>query len=335
MSDGRLDGLEIWLVGGEELAAATASACGITALSPLDAPAAWPRERRPDFLLVEGRERLGEGWAGEGLASLLALCERLGIPRLLWITESPFDPALLPLCPRFTRVFSSDRDHGHELRAAGAREPSLLWPGTALPVATGEANGPGSRPDPIVWLGGWRDEWPAAWQERLLAILEAARPLGLRIADPNAAAALPGELKRCVDPAPPASAQSALRRARVTIAADPASSAPHIAPRAAFDAIACGSAVVTPHAFATPFDFSEGRREEGTWRELVPVVADGETAERELRALLEDEPRRESAVRRCARIVANNHTHTHRIATLASAAGVKVVPEADANPAHR
>jgi hypothetical protein len=335
LSRGSLQELDVWLVGSAELMRATSRVCRVAGPGPDDEWKALLRSHAPDFLLVEGVESLPAPWVGR-LDGLLAACEELATPSFLWITASPCDPAFLRICPRFTRTFSVDRDQRTLLLRAGARAPSLLWPGTSIPIATEQApKGTESGRTRVVWLGGWRREWPAAWRARLLAILDAAHPHGLWIAGPVEPGELPASLQGCVDPASPLDAEAALRRARVTIAADGTSAAPQLAPRVAFDAMACGSAVVTPHAFAAIFDFSRGTWGSNSWRSLAPVVSDHETAATEIDRLLANEERLDEDTQLCRRIVRFNHTHAHRIATLASAAGIHVPPNAAPNTAHR
>ncbi len=312
---------------------ATGAVCRVTSLAHDEDWPARLRDRRPDLLLVEGVEILAAPWA-DRLEALIAACEAEAIPRFLWITASRLDPTFR-LCRRFSRIFSVDRDHLHMLRTASRHSPSLLWPGTTIPVtAEPERAAEEVRPDPVVWLGAWRSDWPEGWRMRLLSILDAAVPHGLRIVAPADPGALPADLQRCIDPDPRPDTEARLRRAKVVVATDPAGTTPRFAPKVAFDAMACGAAVISPHTFAAVFDFSRGTRFHSSWRELIPPVPDRNAAAAEFERLLTDDAIYADTVQTCRRIVAYNHTHAHRIASLASAAGIRLIPDATADPAH-
>jgi len=318
-----LANLRIGLVGSEELADGLGSTCSVENLSP-GAPLAAVH-----LVLVEGLERIDPRWERE-LPPLLEACEAAGIASVLWITASPFDPAYLRCCSAFARVFSADPGQLPALAAAGARLPAPLLPATALPVEDSPPVDTSRRPDPVVWLGGWRDEWPEAWRARLNAVLSAAAPFGLRIAGPVDPEVLPPSL-RAHATGDGSAGPDALRGARVAIGADAASASPGLVPGVVFDAAACGAAVVCPHdanlaasylALAPPGTPGTASGE----GKLVRPVHDGASAAQAIGDLLGDDRARERIVRDCRRIVALNHTLAHRMATIASVAGYRLVP---------
>ncbi|HMJ73577.1 MAG TPA: glycosyltransferase [Solirubrobacterales bacterium] len=314
--------LSVWLAGSDELAASLRTVCEVNVLHPAD----W-HERLQDahasFLLVEGNNAAEARWETE-LDRLLEACEGAGIPRLLWFTSSPTGPRLLARCGRFDQVLAAERWQVPELEAAKAAEPTTLWPATALPI-DGAA---GDRSDPVVWLGGWSRDWPADWQERLASVLRGASQRGLRIVPVADLDGLPGDLQECVDTGEPRDPRAAMRRAKVVIGADPVVGSSTFVPAVVFDAAACGAAVLTPHDFVTIHEMAVGKVAEGTWRNMVPIVHDGEITVEELDRLLDDEQYRIEVVGHMGRIVANNHTYAHRVATLASAARYSVVYDA-------
>lgn len=312
-----LEDLNVWLLGSEELTEAITSVCWAWIPAPRADWATSLRERRPNFVLVEGVARL-TALRRDRLDELLDICDAQEIPCFLWIVASPFDPEFLRLAPRFSRVFSMDLDHLPALREAGARSPARLWPGTATPDEADEPAGTvAPSADPVVWVESRQDGWPETWRRKVASILEGAGEHGLKIVAPED----PGLLGH-------------LRHAKVAIATDPAGSTPGFAPRVAFDAMAHGTAVVTPHAFAAVFDFSLGGWRQSSWRELVSVATDRGTASSAIDLLLSDERLYDEMVETCRRIVAFNHTQAHRVATLASAAGVRLAPDVLSDPAH-
>jgi len=318
-----LANLRVGLVGSEELADGLGSTCSVQSLSPGGPLGAV------HLVLVEGGERIDPRWERE-LPPMLEACEAAGIASVLWIATSPFDPAYLRCCSAFTRVFSADPGHLPALAAAGANLPAPLLAATALPVEDSPPGDTVRRSDPVVWLGGWREEWPEAWRARLSAVLTAAVPFGLRIAGPVDPQALPPNL-RAHAKGGGNTGPDALRRARVAIGADATSDSPGLVPGVVFDAIACGAAVVCPHDANLPASYlalappgTPGTASGGG--KLVRPVHDGASAREAIGELLGDDRRRETIVRDCRRIVALNHTLAHRIATIASVAGYRLIP---------
>lgn len=325
--EAELSKLDVWLIASSDLIQATSSLCQATVINPED----WQDQlldRRPSFALVEGREHLAEAWVYQ-LGEFLKRCEQENIPRFLWITASPFDPGLLQHLPHFSRVFTVDWDQRADLTNAKARNPSLLWPGTTLSYTEKQPPGPGERPEQILWSGGWRSDWPETWRNRLLLLLEAAAEWDLRVAASTGSEQLPRSLLTHIDDTPSLHLNAQLLRARIVIAADTRSPSPSLAPRVAFDAMMSGAAVITPHSFALPYSFSQGSGRNGRpWQSLAPTVVDRETAASAIDRFLTDDDFSTKAVNECRDIVRFNHTHAHRLATLASAADIRVVHSA-------
>lgn len=325
--------LRIWLVGSRRLASSLATICNVTAPQEENWQAALKDGDLPAFLLVEAGG-LTTG-TGEGRASMSELellldgCERAAVPRFVWIRDAPISSLDMELIARFDRVFTADRDQLPALEAAGIAAPSLLWTATTLTSDGVMSTDAAARPEPVVWLGGWREEWPPAWRERLTSVLRGAAQRGLRIYRTDGTIAVPGDLMECVvDLGAAADRIALLRRARVVIGADPLVGRPGFTPEVVFDAIACGAAVVTPHDFLSMHDFGIGGTRNVPWRNLIPIVHDGDVTVEEIDRLLQDDQLRREIVEHARRIVVNNHTYAHRLATLASAANLRSIPSA-------
>lgn len=319
-----LDEVSVWLVGSERLRYALGTVCHVEPLEPGD----WRQhlaERSADFLLVEGTERFDNSWLGE-ISELLKACEGAGVTRMLWITSSPFDPSCLMHGERYSRGFAAGVTQLRLLLEAGFRDPSLLWNATALPVDDRPVPETAARPNPVVWLADWREESSPAWRERLLSILRPSAEWGLSIIGLDDPDLLPPDLRRHVRPA--ASRQDALERARVVVAADPTMATGDLVPSVLFDAIACGAAVISPTAVGSIWDFCAGGTQGVAPRDLILAARDSKSAELELHRLLSDDVLREQTVHACRRVVAYNHTYANRLATLASAAGLPLIPNA-------
>jgi hypothetical protein len=326
-------------VGSERLNSALAGICAARALRPSDWRPHWP-DRAPDLLLIEAADGIEAQWGAE-LDALLAHCDVQGVPRLLWIGISPLTPYWLERCAGFNRVFTMDVGQIEPLEASGARAPAPLWPATALPIAEATSTGAGDRPYPVAWLGGWRSDWPATWTRRLTSILRGAAECGLRIFEAGPMDGLPADLQPCLTGRDGDDAEAVLRGAKVVVCADAAIGSATFAPAVVFDAAACGATVVTPHRFANRYDFGVKLKDEATrggaydtdassnpfW-DLVPYVADRDTALERLALLLGDDSLREESARHLRRIVHHDHTYANRLATLASAAGHRLAPDA-------
>jgi Glycosyl transferases group 1 len=309
--------LRVWAVGGDGPAGVLASACRMEVLSP----GAWRgRTDAPHFLLVEAHGEAPVGW-GDELSELLGACGTAGVPRLLWITAGPHEPSCLECVESFDRVFTVDGEGLPALAEAGAREPSLLRAATALPVDPRLVRGTADRPHPVVWLGGWNQAWGEGWRERVTAILRAAADRGLRIVGVERPDLLPADLRQCVSAGSPGARREELEGARVAIGIDPVSSSRHVTPAAVFDAIAAGAAAISPHSYGLSDLFGRD----------LPPVHDRDSAAAALDLLLTDDRAREARVTPCRALVARNHTAAHRLATLASAAGHRLVPDASAD----
>jgi hypothetical protein len=323
-----LSELRIWLVGGKRLAAALSAICHVDVLRPTK----WRREIKgvchPAFLLVEAGDESEAAW-GKELDGLLERCKRETVPRLLWATGSALESYWLERCGHFSRVFAGDRAELAGLRAAGATLPSVLWPAATCGIAQPQPIAGGQRTDTVLWLGGWRREWPATWRERLASVLRGAARRGLHIVAEASLEGMPRDLGSCLrDTTDTLRRETALRGARVVIGADPVIGSPTFAPAVVFDAVACGAAPITPHEFFTIHDFGVGDVKGPNQKDLVPVVRDGDTTAAEIDRLMGDDSLYDEVIRHLRLIVSNNHTYVHRLATLASAVGYRVSPDA-------
>ncbi|HEX6688973.1 MAG TPA: glycosyltransferase, partial [Solirubrobacterales bacterium] len=151
---------------------------------------------------------------------------------------------------------------------------------------------------------------------------------GLRIVASGELEGLPPDLGDRIAPSPPAESRAAaLCRAKVVIGADAEIGSATFAAPVVFDAAAAGAAVITPHEFATIHDFGVGGMGPRT-QNLIPIVKDGDGVRAEIDRLLADDLRHGEIVSHLQRIVAHNHTYRHRLATLASAVGYRLTPDA-------
>ena len=320
--------LRLWSVGSERLERALEPICEAVPLAPASWREVAQRSGRPAFLLVEAHPGLERSWDGE-LDGLLAACEDAAVPRLLWHAGAELDGAWLARCRRFTRAFDMDRGRLARLEAAGAPAPSPLWPAAASHEAAPKRPATRGAAPPVLWLGGWRPEWPAEWRERLAAVLRGAAASGLRIVADATVDGLPADLLPHLDErATPADRAAAIRDARIAIAADPVVGSVSFAPPVAFEAAGAGRAVITPHEFANVHDFGAGALRGAGQTNLMPTTTGERDTAAEIERLLADERLYEETVGHLRRIVLNNHTHEHRLATLASAAGHRMVPDA-------
>lgn len=320
--------LRIALAGSRRLGCGLAAACDVEELSSQG----WREQiadRRPHILLVEGGEGVGSAWAEE-LDGLLASCGQERVPRMLWVTGASVDPVLLNLWEHFDRAFAVGIEPLMRLIEAGFSVPSLLWLATALPVDDLPVADTSSRADSVVCVGGWGRDCTAEWRDRLIEILRAAIPHGLRILDFAEPRALPSDLRSHLDVAASGRRAEALRRAKLTIAAEGAAPVELVVPEIVFDAAACGAAVVSPGTLGSALDFWTAEPP----HRLIPEVRSREEAAAAMDHLLGDDQFRERVVHDCRRVVAYNHTYAHRAATLASAAGYRLIPDAPARSAH-
>jgi glycosyltransferase involved in cell wall biosynthesis len=256
------------------------------------------------------------------MADLCGGCERAGVPSVLWITGAELTPGLLADAPLFDRVFSVDPLHIQPLEEAGCREPAPLPLATALPFDGEAPRDASQRPIPIAWIGGWRDRWSPGWQRVVTAVLGVAAERGLQVVGLPDSEVLPAELRRCCRALPP-TRERILGEARLVLGIDREHESRHVVPGVVFDSIAAGAAVVSPHGYGVRTEF----------RDAVPVVS-GEPDRDVLERLLDDDELWEQTVRRCRRFVAHNHTYSHRLATIMSGIGCRVVPDATEFPAH-
>lgn len=318
--------LSLWLIGGDEMAASLRTVCDVEVLRP----DSWEGRLNGDdraFLLVEGNAAVATAW-DETLDPFLETCDNAGIPRLLWFTSSAIGQWWPARCGHFDQVFAAERWQVPELEAAGVREPSTLWPGTPCPLHPEPRLDAEERADSVIWLGGWNRAWPVDWRARLAAVLRGAEKRGLRIVPVAELDGLPSDLQGCVAAAEADSdPREALRHTKVAIGADPVVGSPTFVPPVVFDAAVCGAAVLTPHDFVSVHEMAIGDIADGSWRNMVPIVHDGDITVEELHRLLDDDQYRIEVVRHMRQIVANNHTFAHRVATLASAAGHRVLHE--------
>lgn len=318
----RLRDFRMWVASHRRLAEQFADFCDARRVGGrAELPAGHPAH----CLLVEDR------WICDSNAcdvnALLAACGTAGVPRLLWARESPLRSEALAFGAEFERAFSVDVDSMGVLAGAGCRDPSPLPEASALgssvvPMPIEE------RPLGVVWLGGWNADWPAEWRSRLARILVAAAPFGLQIFGVSAPSVLPREVRECAVAEGWGSSTSLLSSARLAIATDPAIGLEGAAPAVAFDAAACGTAVASPHARGlVAAGFWSLVKGEGIKTDVALLLTDDIDVGGEIERLLADPSERQQMAQRARRLMLNNHTYGHRVATIASAVGWRVVPD--------
>jgi hypothetical protein len=321
-------GLTVAFVGSDRLATLLAPSCEAVLPVSQEWKSVTP-PALPDLLLVEtpGEDELSP-WSREALtdpdgplAELLALCRQNGVPSALWATLDHASIApFLGLAPLFDERYIADPESATVVaRAVPDRPPPGVLPWAMQPAIHAPPSA-GQRDHRPLYLGGWRSDWPDTSQRVLRTLLDAALPHGLRIAVPaGVAAAFPAEYAGAVEEAGVDVAREVelMQRAPVVIAFDRAIEARTFVPRIAFEAVACGAAVI-------------GRPNWGMSHYLGDTTAraaGSAEAEEQYALLLSDEAARLERVRTGQGFLALAHTYDHRLATIASGLGRRLVPE--------
>lgn len=251
----------------------------------------------PDFLLVDS------GWVhdpanGAGAArELLGRWRERGLPAAYWFTG---DRGTMSdddeVAADFDVIAVADPEAAPLLAARASVRTTILplacplFPDRVMPVS--------ERPIEVVLVEPRENGLPP--NPVLEAVVEAAEAYGLQrlAADSD-------------------SLNDALQRAKVTIIATPVGQSQLFAPEVTYRAVGLGSLALTAPYRAFQF---------GALRDAVTPAKNSEQAQAELERLLRSEADQSEMQRAGRDIVGNGHLYAHRVATLASALGRRVLP---------
>lgn len=284
----------------------------------------------PHLLLIESsglrRQPAGGGPLDddkvERAAELIARAERAGASTVLWetaLSRRIMTPTML--MRMVGHLFVADPEAGAPLteRLQGRRPMQLPLAAQNIP-----ADPPGfdDRLQQVAFLGRWHSGFSGRLKGEMEAILDAAADHGLEVLQSERDAGKTGLPERFAPfvrrVSSAGDAVQAFADSRVVVGFDPANNGRLFVPQITFEALASGAAVIAPnHA---------GIRR--LLRYSLFVTKDRHDAEEAIQRLLGsgDEWTELSDLGR--RAILNAHTYSHRLATIASAAGLRLVPEA-------
>jgi hypothetical protein len=258
----------------------------------------------------------------ERAVELVGWCEGRGIPSILWET-SPRREIATPrsLLRSADHLFVADPDAVARLGERLGRAPMQL----PLAVQSFPEDSPalGERDHAVGFLARWPSKFSGRLRGELDEILAAAEGHGLIIFQPEQEGdetGLSEHLRALVTPVRSAEeAIASFRNCRVVVAFDPCNRSRMMVPQLAFEALGSGSATLIPNHPGT-------RR---LLRHAAAVATTRGQADAALETLLRDEKEWITASRLGRRVIQHAHTYSHRLATVASAAGFRVVPARD------
>jgi hypothetical protein len=284
----------------------------------------------PHLLLIESsglRAQLGGGGPldeekVERAGELIAWAERHGVSTTLWETALKRRIKTPTILMRMVEhLFVADPEAGEPLteKLKGRRPMQLPL---AAQTVTAEVPVFGDRSHQVAFVARWPANFRGRFREELEAILDVAADHGLVIFRSDRAGsddALPERFSSFVRPiSSAAEAVEAFADSRMVVGFDPANIGRLVVPQLTLEALAAGSVVIAPnHA---------GIRR--MFRYSALVTKDHEEAKEGIERMLgsEDEWSEMSDLARKA--ILHAHTYSHRLATIASAAGLRVVPAA-------
>jgi Glycosyl transferases group 1 len=284
----------------------------------------------PHLLLIESSglraQPGGEGALAdekvERAAELVAWAERGGISTALWETalmrqiQTP-----TPLLRSVKHVFVVDPEAAEPLteKLEGRRPMRLPLAAQTVPI---DVPGYGDRSNQVAFVGGWPAGFKGRFKEELEAILDVAADHGLvifRSERDGTSDALPDRFSSFVrSMSSAAEAVEAFADSRMVVGFDPANSGRSAVPQLSLDALAAGSVLVAPNHAGTRSMF----------RYTSLFAKDREEAKEAIGRVLGSEKEWSEMSEVGRRAILHAHTYSHRLATIASAAGFRVVPEA-------
>lgn len=283
----------------------------------------------PHLLLIEAgglrRHRGGTGPIAdekvERAQELIAWCESENVPTALWETslQRRIDTPTT-LMARVGRVFVADPDATAPLaEELGGQRPAQLP--LAAQVVPDASPGFDEREIEIAFLGHWAAWFKGPQREQLEMILEVARQHGLVVFHREEAREdyqLPDSLSPFLRTVPTdRNATEQFRNSRLVIAHDPRNHGRLMIPQVTFDALASGAVVIAPNNLGM-------RRVVG---HIVLRLETRDEAEKEIEGMLGDGKEWAKQSKRSRTATLNAHTYANRVATIASAAGYRLLPE--------
>ena len=290
---------------------------------------AGPEPAPPHLLLIEASGlRRRPGGTGpiaddkvERALELIAWCESVGVPTALWETslQRRIDTPK-SLMNKVDHIFVADPEAvGALAQDLDGRRPAQLP--LAAQVVPEAAPAFDEREHQIVFSGRWASWFKGSQREQLEMILEVASGHGLVIFDRETDREdyrLPESFSPFAVPVPTDRyAIEQFRNSRLVIAYDPRNHGRLMVSQVAFDALASGAAVIAPNNLRL-------RRVLG---HIVIRLKTRDEAEREIKRLLENEKEWTEESSRSRTAALHAHTYPNRIATIASAAGYRLLPE--------
>lgn len=287
-----------------------------------------PNRDLPHLLLIESsglrKQPRGVGPLADEMVEraleLLDWCGREGVPAALWETflrrriNTP-----LSLMEGAPKLFVADPEAVEPLaQQLGGRRPMQLP--LAAQVIPEERIPFAERKIEVAFLGRWAEWFSGHRREELEAILDAAAQRGLVIfghEEDREDYLLPERfLPFAVTVPSDRRGIESFRDARIVVGLDPRNHGRLMVPQVVFDALAAGSAVISPNHTGL-------RRLVG---HITVLLRSREEAEREMDRLLGDEGEWGWMSERARNAILNAHTYKHRVATIASAFGLRLVP---------
>jgi hypothetical protein len=280
------------------------------------------------MLLVESSA--ARDWGGEDADSeeqvkrvveLLDWCEAEGVATAFWETI-PWPRITAPpsLLERFQHRFVADPGAVVPLaEQLGGQRPMQLP--LAAQVIPQSASGFEQRAHSVAFFAARPDRMVRKWQKGLETVLDAAARHQLAILEREGKRekSLPERLARFSTPAgSDHEAIELLQGSRIAIGVDPRNEASLMVPQLAFDASAAGAVVLVPRYMRGVIRL---------FRYTSVSVRTREETEGEIDRLLGDCSEWKKLSTDARNAILNAHTYSHRIATIASAAGHRLVPE--------
>lgn len=273
---------------------------------------------RADLLLVESAalERGPKGVLSEQAVAEIARSFRAArVPTAIWLTSTrDAGTATKSLLEPFDHVFAVHQ-YAVDLAADAAhKRPAVLMPAAspkALAVDAKEKTG-------VAYMGGYSARWSPQSRALIETYLRVSLTSGLRIiavrgSEPHG---LPRRYSRRVQVVDtPARAVEAMSRFRALIAPAPVQEAESV-PEAVMDAIAARVRVIMPSNVAASMALPRMVRFAGPGNDLVEALEE----------CTRQDKRYERYVSGGRRFIQHTHTYSHRLATVAAAAGFRVFP---------
>jgi len=307
----RASQLRVALLTGERLSESMRGSC-TSLYVPKDLSDSWLRKAQPHLLLAEADAKGIHGIDQEALTRITGSFAAAQIPSALWVTEGGGAAILAGILESFDHVFAGDPRIAESLMAATATRPIVL-PHAA---AAGGVQGGPARGEGVAYVGGYPKRWALRTRELADAVLKASMPLGLRILirTEEEIESLPLKFRPFVRWAKtPADLTADLRESRVLVDFEPEVPLP----ATIFDGLATGLLVIAPRNYTVMRVLPRLVSYPGTPEDAVKRIA--WSSERGLE---------QNDLAQAGRAgVLHAHTYSHRIATIASAFGVQVMPD--------